>query len=175
MPSPFLKKISRETGKSEKELEKYWSQAKEISSDFFGIPEKDFGEKEYGYASGIVKQMAGIKEHILDVSYFLDSDKSAKDFVEQEGTVISGEFDIGNVIPPSQNKEPYEDEDSPGIPKQDGSGQGNRSNAGRGNCDSVKLIGQGQEFNFSLKDEDDISMKDVEALDKILPIDIEQE
>src|SRR4030042_5159618 len=120
MPSPYLKTLAKETGKSEDELEKYWDKAKEISSEFFGVPESQFGDREYKYATGIIKNELGIKEHILDVSHFLDSRLSAREFIEQGG-VISGDFNIGEpggIIPPSVKKKPYSDEEKD-FPKEE--------------------------------------------------------
>lgn len=108
MPSPYVKKLSQETGKSEKEIEKLWKKAKEIASEEFGKTEDDFGNKEYAYVTGIVKKMLGVDESILDPSKFLESDYSAKDYIE---TVVSGNFSIGNVKPPKEDEEEDEEED----------------------------------------------------------------
>lgn len=94
MPSPYVNSLAKETGKSVSEIEKLWNKAKEISSDTFGKPEKDFGAKEYKYTVGIVKNMLGLDEKVLDPSFFLNSDKSAKEFIE---TVTSAQFTIGDV------------------------------------------------------------------------------
>lgn len=97
MPSPYVKKLASETGKSVAEIEKLWSKAKEISADTFGKPESDFGTKEYKYTVGIVKNMLGLNEKVLDPSIFLGSGKSAKDFIKE--TVVSANFSIGDVNP----------------------------------------------------------------------------
>lgn len=97
MPSPYVKSLSKETGKSVAEIEKLWDKAKEISSDTFGKPESDFGAKEYKYTVGIVKNMLGINENILDPSFFLKSGKSARDFIRE--TVVSANFSIGDENP----------------------------------------------------------------------------
>lgn len=121
MPSPWVKKIARETGKSEREIEKIWKKAKEITSEEFGKSEDDFGNKEYSYTTGVVKKMLGVDESILDPSKFLESEHSAKEYIE---TLVSGNFSIGNVLPPEENddededdyeeeyeEDPYEDDD----------------------------------------------------------------
>lgn len=107
MPSPFVKKLSQETGKSEKEIEKLWKKAKEIASEEFGKTEDDFGNKEYAFVTGAVKKMLGVDESILDPSKFLESDYSAKDYIE---TVVSGNFSIGNVKPPEDEEDEEEDD-----------------------------------------------------------------
>lgn len=97
MPSPYVAKLSKETGKSVAEIEKLWDKAKDIASDTFGKSEDDFGSREYKYTVGIVKNMLGLNEKILDPSIFLKSGKSAKDFIKE--TVVSADFSIGDVNP----------------------------------------------------------------------------
>jgi len=102
MPSPWVKKIAKETDKSEREVEKLWKKAKEITSEEFGKDEDDFGNKEYAYTTGVVKKMLGVDESLLDPSKFLESEHSAKDYIE---TVVSGNFSIGNVKPPQEDED----------------------------------------------------------------------
>lgn len=106
MPSPYISKLSKETGKPEREIEKLWKKAKEIASEEFGKDEDDFGNREYKYTTGVVKKILGVDESILDPSLFLESEYSAKDYIE---TVVSGNFSIGNVRPPEEEDE-YEEE-----------------------------------------------------------------
>jgi hypothetical protein len=109
MPSPYVKSLSKETGKPESEIEKLWSKAKDITSDTFNKKEKDFEDKEYSYTVGIVKNMLGIKEELLDPSKFLNSDLSAREFIE---TVTSSSFPSldKNLIPPEEDEEEPEEE-----------------------------------------------------------------
>lgn len=108
MPSPYIKTLSKETGKSEKEIERVWKKAKEITSEEFGKNEDDFSKREYSYAMGVVKRMMGIDESIIDPTYFLESDLSAKDYIE---TIISGNFSIGNVRKKkTRDEENYDDD-----------------------------------------------------------------
>ena len=103
MPSPYIKSLSRETGKSESELEKLWSKAKEITSDTFNKKESEFGEKEYSYTVGIIKNMLGLKEEVLNPAKFLESEMNAREYIE---TITSSAF-------PSLDKDltpPEEDE-----------------------------------------------------------------
>lgn len=104
MPSPFVKSLAKTSGKSEAEIEKFWKKAKEITSDTFNKKEADFGDKEYAYTTGIVKQMLGMKEEVLDPTTFLESDLTAKEYIE---AVTSSAF-------PSLDKHliPPEDEDT---------------------------------------------------------------
>jgi len=108
MPSPYLKKLAQELGKSEKELEKYWSKAKTLAAETFGVTEGDFKSREYKYSVGIVKQMLGMNESI-NASSFIQSGKNAKDFVE-DAVVTSGDFSIGNVYKKKKKKK-KDDED----------------------------------------------------------------
>lgn len=108
MPSPYIKQLARQTGKSEKELEDLWKQAKEITSETFGKPEKDFGDREYSYATGVVKQSLGLKEEIQDVSKFIKSDLDADQYIE---TVTSPQFTIGDVRPIQKKKKKKDEEE----------------------------------------------------------------
>lgn len=93
MPSAYVKSLSKETGKSTNELEKLWDKAKKITSETFNKTEDEFGSKEYSYTVGIVKNMLGLKEELLDPMNFLMSEMSAEQYIE---TVTSGSFsDIG--------------------------------------------------------------------------------
>lgn len=106
MPSPYIKKLAKETGKTVAEVEELWQQAKEYTSENLGVEEKNFGSKEYSYTTDIVKRMVGKKkEELLDPSKFLDSDKWGEEYINE--TVVSGNFDIGSVSPPEED----EDED----------------------------------------------------------------
>ncbi len=86
MPSPWVKKLVKETGKSETEVEKLWGKAKAVTAEHFSIQESDFDDKHYGYAVGVVKKMSGLREYVKD---FVNSELSAREFIE---TVISGDF-----------------------------------------------------------------------------------
>ena len=103
MPSPYVKKLASETGKSVDEIEKLWDKAKEITADTFGKSEDDFGTKEYKYTVGIIKNMLGVNEKVLDPSFFLKSGKSAKDFIRE--TTVSANFSIGDVNPVTVSKD----------------------------------------------------------------------
>jgi hypothetical protein len=109
MPSPYLKKLAKETGKSMGELETLWSKAKSITTDTFGVGEGSFGQREYAYATAVVKKMLGLDEELFNPALFLKSEKDAKDYIE---TLISGTFDdIGNVVPPEPSQQDDEEED----------------------------------------------------------------
>jgi len=89
MPNNIVKDFAKKTKKSVTEVEKLWKKAKEIASDTFGKSEKDFKDKEWGYATGTLKNMLGIKE-----STFVDFLKSDKDLVSflSEETQTSSAF-----------------------------------------------------------------------------------
>lgn len=107
MASPYVTKLVKDTGKSTQEIEKYWAQAKKITSETFGKSENDFGKAEYDFAYGTVMNMLGKKESILNPEVFLNSEKSAKDFIEE---VISADFNIGDENPVVKKDKDEEDE-----------------------------------------------------------------
>ena len=111
MPSPYVKKLARETGKSVDEIESLWDKAKKAAGEHFKKSPSEFQDQEYAYTVGIVKKMVGLDEMLLDVSYFLESNLSASEFIEDVGGGgISGSFDaaIGKdpVIPPKDKDTP---------------------------------------------------------------------
>jgi hypothetical protein len=139
MPSVFVKNLSKESGKSEKEIEKLWNKAKEITSETFSKKEKDFGDKEYKYTVGIVKNMLGMEESRFDPSMFLESEKSAKQFIE---TLVSGTFDIGNVLPPDEEEDEIEEEEETFLDELKGDGTGPHGKGrgpGKGKADGSGL------------------------------------
>ena len=107
MASPYVTKLVKDTGKPVQEIEKYWAQAKKITSETFGKSENDFGKSEYDFAYGTVMNMLGKKESILNPEVFLNSEKSAKDFIEE---VISADFNIGDENPVVNKDKDEEDE-----------------------------------------------------------------
>lgn len=110
MASPYVVKLAKETGKTEKEVEKLWDKAKEITAETLGTPESKFGNKEYAYTTGIVKNMLGIKEDVLNPSKFLESDVSAKEYIE---TITSSSFpQIDKDLVSSKKKKDDEEEEN---------------------------------------------------------------
>ena len=113
MPSGFVRKISKETGKSVREIEKLWGRAREIASEEFGKNPDDFGAKEYAYMTGIVKNMLGLDEERINPANFLKSEKSAKEYIKE--TLSSGSFgsigEPGGLYPPSNEFDPTEEDD----------------------------------------------------------------
>ena len=109
MPSPYVKSLAKDTGKSVSEIEKLWNRAKKIAVEEFGKGEDSWGSREYSYTVGIVKNMLGIREELLDPQDFLNSDLTALDFLKE--ITVSGQFDIGNVVPPEDEEEEDEELD----------------------------------------------------------------
>lgn len=103
MPSAYVRNLAKETGKSTAEIEKLWKKAKEITAETLGTKEADFGSKEYKYTVGIVKNMLGVKEEIIDPSKFLNSDLNAKEYLE--AVLVSSNFSIGSVHAPEEDPE----------------------------------------------------------------------
>ena len=116
MPSPYVKKVAIEIGKSIEEVDKHWNHAKKIAEENLGKLESKFNGDDYGYAVGILKHLLGINETIK-IKDFIDSKMSAKEYVE---TVISSQFNIGKIIPPVKRKDLDNDEDElPGQKKEE--------------------------------------------------------
>ncbi len=111
MMSPYVKKLSRETGKSEKEISGFWEKAKKITSETFGVKEDNFTTEHYEFAITTVKNMLGLSEEIVNPANFLQSELGAKEYIE---TVVSGSFSVGDknpVIPPKDKKIIDDEED----------------------------------------------------------------
>lgn len=169
MPSGYVKNLAKETGKSEAEIEKLWKKAKGITSETLGTKESDFGSKEYKYTVGIVKNMLGVKEELIDPSKFLNSDLGAKDYLES--VVVSSNFSIGNVIPPADKK----DRDVLGVQVRDGSGPHGRGvGPGEGKKDGSGLPKDEEEDEEEDDEEEKEERKEdndnypVDELDRIL-------
>lgn len=112
MPSPFVKSLAKTSGKSEQEIEALWNKAKQITTETLGVPEDQFEDKEYAYTVGIVKQMLGVKEEVLDPTAFLTSELSAKEYVETVTTSSSfPKLSKDHVIPPKKEKPDKDKED----------------------------------------------------------------
>lgn len=103
MPSPWVKKLSRELGKSEREIESLWIRAKKITSEEFGVSDENFTDKHYSYTVGIVKKMLGMDEAIMDPVLFLKSEKTAKEYLES--VMVSSNFSIGNLVTRDKKKD----------------------------------------------------------------------
>jgi len=116
MPSPYLTKLSNELDIPTEELESKWSEAKKATSETFGVAEGDFAEREYAYATGIVKNMLGITESYI--KQFLASELPAKDFAKAvvEGTLKEESVDIkAEPEPEVVVEEPAEPEPTPEV------------------------------------------------------------
>jgi hypothetical protein len=105
MPSPYVRQLAKETGESVATVEKMWDKAKEITADTFGKSEGSWGDREYSYTVGTVKNMLGINEK-LNASEFIKSEKGAKEFIE-DAMVISAEMGIDKAM--TKDKEDKDD------------------------------------------------------------------
>lgn len=61
MPTPYLEKVAKDTGKSVSEVEDLWSQAKAQAA-------KEGHTKDYAYITAIFKKMAGVTSSTLKVN-----------------------------------------------------------------------------------------------------------
>lgn len=96
MPNNIINTFASKSGKSKKEVEKLWNDAKEIASEELGKSEKDFSDKEWAYTTGILKKMLKIKESIMKnkqkkVKSFLESTKPFKEYLEDYMSGFPGE------------------------------------------------------------------------------------
>lgn len=109
MASPYVTKLIKMTGKPEAEVERAWEEAKKITVETLGKTEDKFGKTEYDYAVGIVMNMFGKKEAVLNPEIFLASDKPAREFIEE---VISSNFDLGTGPIINKKKDDEEEDDN---------------------------------------------------------------
>jgi methyl-accepting chemotaxis protein len=114
MPSNYVKSLAKDTDKSEKEIEKLWDKAKEVTSETFGKKESDFGEKEWKYTTGVVKNMLGIKESINQIDFY-NSDMTAEKYIE----TLTSNVAVGNANIDLIAKKPEDEEDQENIKKVD--------------------------------------------------------
>jgi hypothetical protein len=107
MPNNIVVSFSDKTGKSVDEVEALWDKAVEITQDTFGSNKKNFGNKEYKYTVGVLKNMLNIKENKKSImKLFLENKDTVDSFIEN---VISGSFPMPDqVIPPINDDEEEE-------------------------------------------------------------------
>lgn len=103
--SPYVKTLAKETGQDEETVQKYWEKAKETASEAFNLQESEFDKKHFEYAKKTVLEMLGVDER-FNVSEFIKSDKSAKEFID-EAMQTSGDFGIERAV--THKQEPYVD------------------------------------------------------------------
>ena len=60
MPNSVIQSYAKKTGKSQKELEKKWKKAEEITKGKFG----DY-KNHYGYVMGVFKKMCNVNESFI--------------------------------------------------------------------------------------------------------------
>lgn len=82
--SNVVKGLAKDSGKSEKEVEKAWDEAIKIAEDEFGKKESKFSDKEYSYVTGIVKNMLGMKESYKKPSFkeYLNMDMGIDEYMD---------------------------------------------------------------------------------------------
>ena len=83
MPASNIKALARKSGKSEKEVEKMWDEAKKIATETLGKGKEDTDQYD-AYVTGIVKNMLGLKEATLDIKEFLEFKGSVKEFIDSK-------------------------------------------------------------------------------------------
>lgn len=114
MPSKTVISFAKKTGKSVKEVEKLWNEAKEVASDTFGKSEEEFSSKEWSYTIGVLKNMLGLDESKLMLESFLSTEKSFDDFIVE--TQSSGSVSATTPINPIEviDKDEFEEQEEDG-------------------------------------------------------------
>jgi len=128
MTNPWIKKIQKQTGKSEEVVAALWEKAKEIASDSFNLIEDSFSEKQYKYAYQTVINMLEKKDKRVRPIDFIESSKGAKEFIKE--LVTSDQFDIPNslVLSPDDIQNDYaEDDEADGMNMTDSEPEGSYS------------------------------------------------
>jgi hypothetical protein len=115
--SPFIKQMMEELDQTEEEITQAWTDSKKITADTFGIQESEFTAREIAYTKELVRDKFGLK-HEISVTDFINSDKSARDFIE-EAITTSGQMGIDRAV--THKEEPYEecDENSPNYDEEE--------------------------------------------------------
>jgi len=155
MPSPYVTKLTKETGKPIEEVERLWKEAKQIASEEFGVPVSEFSKKEYRYTMGVLKNMVGMSEaKVIDPTIFLESQLSARDFLREAMT--SGNFSIGNVRPPEDDEDDDEEDDDEGLDRLSRNRyKGEELGEGAAVTAATQLISGDDEEDESWDDDDD--------------------
>lgn len=115
MVSPYVKKISKETGMGTDEVKELWAKSKAAISEKVGKEEEEFSKADFESTEEHLYSMLGLNEYTTDPSKFLRSGKSAKEFIE---TMVSGNFqgsinpDDGGIVPPEEEEEKSDEEES---------------------------------------------------------------
>ena len=177
--SPFIKKLMKETGKDESEIKELWKKSKDITSDTFGLDESEFSNREYMYAKETVKSMLGY-EDVITVADFIESDKSAKDFISSKKsstynteTVTSGDFSSLDKSVTKKKKDDEEEDEKEieearkdGTPP-DGTGPHGRGNGpGKGKADGSGMKNADTEDDSEEDEEEDEKEKEEKSCDK---------
>jgi hypothetical protein len=103
--SPYVKELVKLTGKKESEIEKLWSKAKDITVETYGVQERDFKDKHYKFMMDTVKNMLGFNENRSLVVEFVQSEKGAKEFIQE--TMIANDFSAlwkGHIAPEEKDE-----------------------------------------------------------------------
>jgi hypothetical protein len=135
--SPYVKKLVKETGEKESDIEEKWNKAKKITEETFGVDESEFSEREFEYSKEVVYRMMGLDEQ-WNIGEFMKSDMSAREFIES-AVQTSGDFNTpkGGIV----NKDDEDDdEESVRLYKQDSTGpHGQGAGPGKGKADGTGI------------------------------------
>lgn len=94
--SPYVNKLIKLTNKSEKEVTAAWKKAQELTADNFGMTIDDFERRQFEYALETAKDILGLKEGSY-IREFYDSQKTAKDYIDEVMTSSSIDVDLDHV------------------------------------------------------------------------------
>jgi len=160
--SPFIKQLAEELGKDVKELEKVWMDAKKVTAETFGIEEEDFSKREIEYTKEVVREALGLKREIT-VSDFINSDKSAREFLD-EAVQSSDSFGIDGPI---QKKDKDDDEEDLEEAKKDGTAPDGTGPHGKGDGPGKgKADGSGMKNNDEEDDDKDDEKNEEKKINK---------
>ena len=103
--SPYVRKLTKNTGVNSKKAESAWSEAIIIAEEMFGKKMDKFGKDEFDYAYQTALEAIRKQEIRYSLANFVESGMSAKDYIEM---VVSGDFSLDHSM---QNKDMEDDED----------------------------------------------------------------
>jgi hypothetical protein len=112
--SPYVKRIMSDTGLDQDKAESVWVSAKKHIIEACALKnEADMSREHFENAYSYVFNLLGVKEELLDVGVFLNSGKSAKEFVEtMTSAPVAAAIKEPITLLPTLAKDDSEDEEA---------------------------------------------------------------